>query len=222
MARFKPYADIASMVVCSAALLSFLAVNPLDLQAAEAPPVISFDGQSAAGDEPAPASSVRTAASGVRQVQLHLDGGFGENAEKRVSPLFGAALGVSLSENLAIDFDMRYRAHTGDSYLNGSYSNLSLSPMLRTSYELWDGLFFHNLFGIGLGITTMSEDSRTGAGRKTTVSPIWTLGVGLEKRYTETIGYSVDMRLNHLGYRKDYFFALPDSLDVTVGVSFTF
>ena len=164
-------------------LLSFLALNPVVVQAAEAPPEISFDGQSAAGDGSAPASSVRTAAPGSRQVQLHFDGGFGENAEKRVSPLFGAALGVTLSENLALDFDMRYRTHFGDSFLNASYSNLSLSPMLRTSYELWDGFFLHNLFGIGLGITTMNEDSRTGAARKTTVSPVWTLGVGIEHRY---------------------------------------
>ena len=224
MVCFKSDPVLALIALGPATVLSLILLNSSKLQAEESPPDITFDSPSGVGGGSAAsaASMPKTAAGGSRQVQLHLDGGFAENAEKRVSPVVGIAMGVTLSENLAIDFDMRYRSHFGDSNLNGSYSSVSLSPMLRTSYELWDGFFLRNLFGIGLGILSKSENADSDSGNDTRFSPVWTLGVGIEQRMTDAVGLNLDLRLNHLDYRRDYFFALPDTLDVTVGATFRF
>ncbi|MDI9408633.1 MAG: outer membrane beta-barrel protein [Candidatus Pacebacteria bacterium] len=208
------------------ALVGLTSLIPTPLLAAESPPVISFDGATGQGSSTSRNSSASD--SGARKVQLHLDGGIAETAEERVSPLIGMAFGVTLNDYLAIDFDIRYRTHFGESSQNNSFNYVSLSPILRSNYELWDGFSLHNVFGIGVGITTMKLDrpntqtAVSGSDSETKVKAVWTLGVGVEQAVSENMGIAFDLRFNHLDYRKGYLYILPDSVDVTVGASFNF
>ena len=213
-------------LICAASLVGLVSLVQSPLMAAETPPKINFDADTGQGSGSGGGSGAT--ASGARKIQFHLDGGISETAEKRVSPVLGMAIGVTLNDNLAVDFDMRYRTHFGESPQNNSFNFISLSPILRTNYELWDGFSIHNVFGIGLGITTMKVTPPpppavlAGSDSKTTVKPVWTLGVGVEQALSDNLGLAFDIRLNHIDYRKGYLYLLPDSLDATIGASFSF
>ena len=214
------------MAYALASVIGLTVLIQSPVMAAQSPPAISFD--SAVGQGAGAGGGTAALPPGARKIQLRLDGGIAETAEKRVSPLIGMAFGVTMNDNLAIDFDIRYRTHFGDSPQNNSFNYISLSPMLRSNYELWDGFNFHNVFGIGVGITTMKVSQPpppaliTGSDSKTTVKAVWTLGVGVEQAVSDNLGISFDLRLNHLDYRKGYLYLLPDSLDATVGATFNF